>query len=307
MNNLGYKVKYLVKYYNYKNFLEYIFSVFGILVIIDKVINLMFNVEAFHIFLSEYNIFISIGIVLWALYHKRPLLSKTFYLENSDVKLTLKVGNILEENGAIVIPTNTTFDTLMEDEFISKNSVQGQFQNKYFLNNLKSLDLLLIAGIENTCIPKTLERRNSKTNQYDIGTVSKINVKDQHIYFLATSDINENGKPINGSFSTLQCALESFWNEVNERGNLENIAFPIIGSGKGGLKASREDIVKEIVFSFIVACRNFKLSENLLIYIHPSDLTNNRFDLEYMYEYFDYMCKFGQGHVNTDTEGTGLS
>ena len=57
---------------------------------------------------------------------------------------------------------------------------------------------------------------------------------------------------INASFSTLQCALESFWNEVNERGNLENIAFPIIGSGKGGLKASREDIVKEIVFSFIV-------------------------------------------------------
>ena len=283
------------------------FSVLGILVTIDKIINLIFNSEFIHIFATTHSIGILIIIVLISLYQKRPLLKKTFYLKDSDVKLTLQVGNILEEKGAIVIPTNTTFDTLMEDEFISKNSVQGQFQNKYFANNLKTLDTLIEKGIDDSCHPQTLKRENSKNSQYDIGTVSKITWKSQHIYFLATSDINKNGKPTNVSFPNFQLALMSFWNQLNERGNLENIAFPIIGSGKGGLNLSREKIVREIVFSFIVACSNSKLSENLLIYVNPSDVSNNKFNLEHMYEYFDYMCKFGQGHVNTNSEGIGLS
>ena len=82
-------------------------------------------------------------------------------INGTDVKITLQVTDVLKNTGTIVIPTNTTFDTLMEDEFISVNSVQGQFQERFFQNNLKTLDTLIEKGLCGIDF-EILDRKGSK-------------------------------------------------------------------------------------------------------------------------------------------------
>ena len=59
---------------------------------------------------------------------------KTAYLGTKDTMISLKMADLLNIKGsAIVIPTNTTFDTIMSGDFISEKSIQGQFQKKMYL------------------------------------------------------------------------------------------------------------------------------------------------------------------------------
>ena len=82
-----------------------------------------------------------------------PKLQRKFTIKNRDINITIVVGDIFKQRGSKVIPTNTTFDTCMEDEFISIHSIQGQFQEKYFKKNLSTLDTMIKESLkENTII-----------------------------------------------------------------------------------------------------------------------------------------------------------
>ena len=48
--------------------------------------------------------------------------------DSPDVTISLQICDALKTKDAVIIPTNTTFDTKMDDEFISAGSIQGQYQ-----------------------------------------------------------------------------------------------------------------------------------------------------------------------------------
>ena len=205
-------------------------------------------------------------------YSNKVKLGYEYFIKGTDVKISVCVKDVLDNNAAILIPTNTTFDTIMEDEFISVNSVQGQFQKKYFENNLRTLDELLEKGLEGNNY-EVLERTASKCKRYPIGTVCKVTIDRKHFYFVAIADINEYGKTINTKFENIQIALEGIWNQLETKGHIENLAIPLIGTGKAGIKdAKRERVIKEIIFSFVASSKERKITENLLICVHPLDL-----------------------------------
>lgn len=215
--------------------------------------------------------------------------------------------DVLKADAAIVIPTNTTFDTKMDDEFISVNSVQGQFQEKFFKNNLTALDRLLEEGLKEKEYVQ-LERKASKNKQYPLGTVSSITYMGKHYYFVAIADINEHGKTVKTKFENIQIALEGLWGHLESKGHIENLAMPILGTGKAGIKgASRNRVIKEIIFSFVASANERKIAENLLICVHPGDLEHKDLDLEDLEEYLNYTCKYRYASADNRQEGVEIS
>lgn len=117
-----------------------------------------------------------------------------------------------------------------------------------------------------------LTGRTTNLNQYPIGTVARISYGRKRAYFLAEADINEEGIPINTDASNIVLALVSLWDYLIEHGNQEYYSIPLLGTGRAGVgNLSREDIIKEIVLSFIMASKDKKITENLIICIHPCD------------------------------------
>jgi len=307
MKNWVYKSAYVIKctLSSYRKVLIAIFSMLGVLLTINEAVQIFWQKEFVQQFIRLYPWQILIVCLVFAFISVKQPLKKTICIQSTDIKITLKVGNILRGDDAIVIPTNTTFDTLMEDEFISGKSIQGQFQEHYFKNNLSTLDNLIERGLEGIQY-EDLQRQKSKNKRYPIGTVSKITQGRKHIYFLAVADINEYGKPEGISFGKIQEALEGLWQSLNSKGHVENIAMPIIGTGRAGLNEPREKVIREIIFSFVACCKSTKLTENLCICIHPTDLREASFELETLYEYLDYMCRFGSMNSNQHNEGIGI-
>ena len=308
IKNWGYKVKYVIKRYLGKifNIISTLLTFLGLILSIAEIIYYMFGSKIVYNFMKDKAVLIVvIGVLIGFFKHKVNLQYK-YYIKGTDVEMSIQVTDVLNVDAAIVIPTNTTFDTLMENEFISVNSVQGQFQLRYFNNNLTELDDLLAKGLDGLGYEQ-LHRTKSKNKRYPIGTVSKITVQGKHYYFVAIADINEYGKTENTRFENVQIALEGIWNEVGEKGHIENLALPLIGTGKAGIKdVTRIGVIKEIIFSFVASATERKITEKLIVCVNPMDLNHKDIQLEEIDEYLKYMCKYRYADVNSRTEGIGI-
>ena len=212
-------------------------------------------------------------------------------IESPDVSITLKVCDALKNEGAVIIPTNTTFDTLMDDDFISKKSLQGQYQVKYYNNNLSSLDNAIAEGLIGKKYVQLNDGRKTKEKRYPIGTVCRVSGSQKRAYFLADSDINKNGIPVNVDMGGITSALVNLWSVLSEIGNKETYSIPLLGTGRAGVRdASRDDIIKDIIHTFLAATKDYKITENLIICIHPSDYRKIHWDD--LCEYLKYHCQF---------------
>lgn len=305
MKNWGCKIKFVFKFTlkRYSKILETVLALLGILLTIAECVQLMFNSDIIFVWMHKFAIWILLAFIIVAFEKNKVRLKYEYFLKGTDVKINLQIADILSTKDAIVIPANTTFDTKMEDEFISISSIQGQFQKKYFDNNLATLDNMLEKGLEG-CAYTTLDRLHSKSKRYPIGTVSKITYNGQHYYFVAIADVNEYGKTVNTKFENVQLALEGIWSQIENKGHIENLAIPLIGTGRAGIKdASRKRVVEEIIFSFVASAKERKITENLKICIHPLDLAHADLELEHLNEYMHYMCEYRYADEKGPIEG----
>ncbi|MHA8054185.1 macro domain-containing protein [Aquirufa sp. OSTEICH-129A] len=234
---------------------------------------------------------------------KFPMLFYEVEIADTDIKLQLIVGNYLKHSGDKVIATNSTFDTTHKGNFISPKSVQGQFYKEYY-DNIAHLDNDLEIALSSENPLKILSRTKSKNKQYNIGTVAKLTHKQTkpfwkiwgddtefRTYWIAMADVNEFGKP-SSNFENLQTSLVELWQFISTKGHLENLAIPILGSGRTGLVEKRERVLQEIVFSFVAFATEKKLTEKLTIVIHPADLLKYNLNFYELCDFIKFNCKY---------------
>lgn len=252
-----------------------------------------------------YVIILIVGIIV-VIVVNWPKREYLFNIKNRDIKIKLKIGDLLKEKAAIVVPTNSTFDTNTENDFISINSVQGQVQNKYFKNNITTLDYLIEKELEDKQYIELKDREKTKTKRYEIGTTVEINQNGYRFYFLADSDINAKGKTINPSTMNITDSLSRLWQHIGEYGHVEPIAIPIIGTGRMGIVDSREEILKHIIFSFVANNTTKKIATELIICIRKDDVKKYNIDTNKIVEYIKYTCEYQYEKIKEINNGIGI-
>lgn len=266
------------------------------------------------VFRNYFWFFILFFILIAVLLHKKPLVHSN-YLGTKDIIMSLRIANLFAlKDSAIVIPTNTTFDTTMDRDFISIKSIQGQFQKKHYGTDFSELDAAIKRSLDEY-FPnqyKVLNDRNkTNCNRYDIGTVAKVTIKGQHFYFLAVADVSKNGKPEDVTMQSITKALVGFWDFLSKEGHTEPITIPVIGTGRAGLKdGTFENVVHETLFSFASKSQDEFVSRNMTICIYPSSLSEASVTWESLCNYMDWQCTFfseNQKHITTsNTTGTPI-
>ena len=256
------------------------FAVGGVLMLIAEIASSIFQTKAIYELYRNGWWWLCALVLLGCVWKNWPRLKFKVQIKDSpDVSIIIKVCDVLKNEGAVIVPTNSTFDTTMTDDFISPQSVQGQFQLKYYKGKLTDLDKALTEGLKGKGSVKLKDGRTTNTNRYPIGTVSKVNTKGKRAYFLADSDINSNGIPKDADAEDVAQALVGLWNTLIKEGNTETYSIPLLGTGRARVKdASRLDVAQQIILSFLAATKDHKITENLIICIHPKDYENCHWD-----------------------------
>lgn len=248
------------------------------------------------------------------IYSKRSVEVK---IGGTDVVVQINIGNVLKQKGDIVVGSNSTFDTSMEDNTISKTSVQGQFTKQY-CPNITELDhklALALGDVPSTVLART-GKPYGKIKEYEFGTVATVVVGGQKAHFAAIARLNAN-RVASSTADEFLDALPKVWNAIRERGGgIEPLVCPILGSGYARLNLTRSQLVQMIIRSFVAASLEGKLTEKLSLVIHTKDFTQNArgpgendLNLEALHRFLEYECwhaRFLRTSGSPPTTGTPL-
>lgn len=224
--------------------------------------------------------------ILFAVARVRPVYRIVYKIHGRDLAIEVKIGDLLDATGGVVISSNTTFDTDMASGLISMNSLQGQFATKFFEGNTQEIDNQITRSLAQH--PSTqINRPFGKQLEYEIGTVAQVNSHGNAYYFIAMSKLNEQRNAFS-SIEMIDSTLKHLWPYVRNQGEMQDLSIPLIGTGRGRVGLLRKKMIEKIAQSFVDASRDAPLAKRLVIYVHPGDADNFEINL---FEVRDYLSQ----------------
>jgi len=264
----------------------------------------------FENFIKPKGLWLFAASILITVFQNRPRLKFKYFIKDKDVYVNIVIGDLLKlKKKDIVIPTNIHFVTELSDNLISEKSVQGQFTKKHF-DSYNHLDADILASLNG--VPYTTENPSylGKDRQYGLGTVARLSIKKDNkrlfwSYLFSLAKLNEHGIG-QSNIAEFQQTLPSLWSFIQTKGELSDIAMPILGSGFCRIDSSREDLFKEILLSFLAATRNSKFCKSLTFVIYYKDVSEMNIDLESIKEFARYQTSnFSRVSNNENTPQQG--
>lgn len=189
-------------------------------------------------------------------YAARPRHTVVRALPPTDVKVTIRVGDLLAQAGNVVIGSNDTFDTQFDEDVISPGSIQGQLLTRIFGGDRAELDRQLAASLDGLPFERDQAKTFGKSDRYALGTVAIVR-RGEACYFLPAFATMTSTHPahVTSSAEHLQVALARTWERINAAGGRKPVHVPIIGSNLGRIGLSKTLLIQMIVLSFVAETR----------------------------------------------------
>lgn len=236
---------------------------------------------------SNYGIFFLIALsVIFVIFTRRPVSRVSYKVPKKDYSFEVKIGDIFNESGEIIISSSTTFDTDMSSGLISTGSLQGQLATRFFNGQTAEIDRQLEEALSRENYVESIDKPG-KRKQYPLGTVARVSAHGKNFYFVAMSHINSNGTAYS-STRMLDEALEGLWSSMARKAELGDMIMPLIGTGRGRVAIPRKKIVERIAQSFADAAQEQVFSNKLTIIVRPEDAS--KFSLN-LFKVRDYLSQ----------------
>lgn len=187
--------------------------------------------------------------------------------------VTIKVGDIFSQPGFKAIAFNEYFDTQVDDEIISKGSLNGIFLKSHLNITTKELDKRIedFHFEADEAIGENDHRARGKKKIYRLGTIF---VHNDYL-LTAMSKFDESNRAVLTMPEYLEF-LVRFWDRVNKVYAQKSVATPIFGSGitriKGHKSISDEDLLKIMLWTFRISEMRFKYPARLSIIVHKDKI-----------------------------------
>lgn len=293
-------VPVMLKHFSIAKILSSVLQAFGILWLAVEVAS-YFSKGFAEAAKSNWLLFVLAGLAV-GITRAWPRLKVAARVDGTDCTISIRVGDMFRVQDAnLVVGTNTTFDTTMEDGVISKSSAQGQFTRR-LCESVSHLDRELqhsLNDVEHEEVPVEL-KPYGKRQKYPIGTVATVRSGGRNTYLVAIAHMNEH-KAAYSTFRDVADALPRLWQYIRSRGTAGTVCCPVLGSGYSRLDVTTERLVHEIVRSFIPAVREGAFCRSLIIMIHPDDFRDGRVDLSRLGAFLTHECMYGSSAGSSST------
>ena len=281
-------MKYLISSITSKAYWRYIFSQSGIksiLAIFGLIWLIIESLDFFHVYTRDqygsyaFFIFIAISIIISILL-RRPIKAISISFPKYDFCIEVRIIDIFNVKGATMVSSNTIFEADVAGGKISVDILQGQFTAKYYTGNQSKL----IKEIKEAL--KTID----SSSPYPMGATIPIHTHGKTFYLTAMARIGKNGNA-SSTIADIKSALNGLWSYVRTSGELQELAVPVIGTGRGRLKTSRKKMIAIIAESFVKASTKNKFTDKLIIAIQPEDAENFEINLYDIKDHLTHVLK----------------
>ncbi|MEL6501593.1 MAG: macro domain-containing protein [Cyanobacteria bacterium J06623_1] len=201
-----------------------------------------------------------------------PHLSMSRSLSSPDVEIEIKIGDIFNQAGHLVIGFNDVFDTEI-GKIIKSSSVQGQFLQKIYKGKRLNLDADIDNELNSYELLSVEDHRKTigKRRRYPIGTTITLGSYNRYYFLVAYGYMNPN-LTVQSKVDDIWKSLSKLWEMVRLKGHASNISIPIIGTDLARTGIPRMVLVKLLIMSFVVASKEKFVTRKLTVMVFPDDV-----------------------------------
>ncbi|CAF4885898.1 unnamed protein product [Rotaria sp. Silwood1] len=175
---------------------------------------------------------------------------------------------------SIIIPINNKFKVNPGGHLGTSPSMLAQFVRDFYDNKPDNLQYEIDKELQ---LEKYSDIKIS-SDTYKIGSVICLKAKGRQFYLLANAVLNVQHRS-QVTKELLEQSLNELWIFLSEHAGKEKFILPVLGTGRGRITMTREEVIKEIVLSFIASCSEKNYADKLIISIHPKDITEHGLNL----------------------------
>lgn len=220
--------------------------------------------------------FVAICIVSFII--NRPRTSFKYRLRNKDCWIEVRVGDIFDNNGALIVPVNDHFDMSLDGNVLKANSIQNQVIQKYYAGKIDHIN-------------SDIRQKVTIGQKYDVGKTIEIEQSNKKFYLVVNS-IKQDNNRVKSEIDDFIQTLNGVWQYIAvDSGRNSNISIPLLNTQHGrDSYLSRRSAIKEIITSYIEASKQYNICENLIISVCAPDLEKSDIDLDEIDEYLHFSC-----------------
>jgi len=177
---------------------------------------------------------------------------RSIRLKINSSEVEVYFGDIFEDAAELkAISFNEYFDTQVDNKIISKQSLHGQFIEKYYAGQVDVLDDIIAADehLKEMIAGENTTRPAGKKTKYKLGTVCMA----KEYLLIALSRFDANNKAFLEISDYVSCLL-TFWNEVDRVYAGRTLSLPVLGSGitrfKNYENISDQELLELIIWTF---------------------------------------------------------
>lgn len=224
----------------------------------------------------------------FAIIQNFPKISVSCKLSSPDTTIEIKVDDIFQEKGHLVIGFNDVFDTEL-GEIIRASSVQGQFLKREYKGNQDKLNSDIGIALQEHIDRRKLDpdKKRGKAWRYPIGTTITLGTYEKR-YFLTAYGYMRNDLTVKSNPDYISISLDKLWQEVRRKCHGTDVAIPIIGSDLARSGLSRMQLSKLIITSFVLESKREFITSKLTLMIYPKDLDS--VDFYELQEFIKSIC-----------------
>jgi hypothetical protein len=186
--------------------------------------------------------------------------------------IAVKVGNLFNEEGDLVIGFSDTFDTEV-GEVVSARSIQGQFLAQVYHNDRERLDRELGAALHDHSGVADPSKTKGKTLRYPLGTTVALNGEGRRFFCCGYTALHSTTYEAGADINTIWVALAKLWDVVRIKGEQRPIAMPVVGGAFARVTGSSCAIlIRLILLSYFIHSRVKRISSELTVVISEADL-----------------------------------
>lgn len=221
---------------------------------------------------------IMVFILLIAILKNKPTTSFSRRIRKKDNFIQIKVGDAFKNKGALIVPINNHFDLTLGGNVAKANSLQNKLIKDYY-------------GGRHEHLEADIREKVNYNNENPVGTTVEIENNGKRFYLLANSHKLENNR-VRAGIDDLIVSLTSVWDFIGgESGRNKYVTIPLLNSGHGRHSSlTKMTTAKEIIDSYIEASKQTNVCEQLIIAIHPDDVSSGLVKLDELEEYLTAAC-----------------
>lgn len=182
----------------------------------------------------------------------------------SDTSISIKFGDIFEEQGWKAIGVNDFFDSEVDDNLISSKSLHGIVINKFWNNDANDWQTQVNKSLE-SIRGRHSERIRGNQLRYRIGTTGYAQKSKNKFLFVALGKTNKDTNITTANSENLIAAVRGLLVKAREICSNETLIIPLMGSGLSRVGIKPSVLVDLILTGVFEETKSLKITDNIII------------------------------------------